>query len=222
MLSDPGQFAEADLERGGVMLGRIYDALAPQDPIAKRLNAAFGNAVEAVRPTPDQPVRSEWKKALLLGELDDLRALAPGDITKHRSADEIFGPVPDDAARISRTIRIDPAQTRWHSTGLYAPPGELITITVPEAVHASGIVVRFGGHTDNIAVRPAWKRPPEVHWQYPLNANEVEAASPFGGALYIDVGSGNRADPPFEIISMVLLRRPSLFGETSDEDWMAV
>ena len=26
-----------------------------EDPVAKRLDAAFGNAVEAVRPTPDQP-----------------------------------------------------------------------------------------------------------------------------------------------------------------------
>ena len=221
MLSDPDQFAETDLERGGIMLGRIYDALSPEDPITKRLGAAFGDAVEAVRPTPDQPVRSEWKKALLLGELDDLRALAPGDITKHRSADEIFGAVPDDAARISRTIRIDPAQTRWHSTGVYAPPGELITITVPEAVQGNGIVVRLGGHTDNIAVRPAWKRPPQVHWQYPLNANEVEAASPFGGAIYIDVGVANRETAPFELTINGAVEAPFfILGETTDEDWV--
>ena len=99
------------------MLGRIYDALSPEDPITKRLGAAFGDAVEAVRPTPDQPVRSEWKKALLLGELDDLRALAPGDITKHRSADEIFGAVPDNAAR-TRTFALI-AQTG--TPPVYAP-----------------------------------------------------------------------------------------------------
>ena len=126
----------------------------------------------------------------------------------------------DDAARISRTVRIDPAQTRWHSTGVYAPPGELITITVPEAIQGSGIVVRFGGH-GQYRCAAAWKRPPEVHWQYPLNESEVEAASPFGGALYIDVGVANRETPPFEITINGAVEAPFfVLGETSDEDWI--
>ena len=56
--------------------------------------------------------------------------------------------LPAGAPRVTRTLRIDTAVPRWHSTGLYAAPGETITVTVPQAAAAMGLKVRIGAHTD--------------------------------------------------------------------------
>ena len=220
MLDDPNAFDAAEKERGGALLGKIYDALAPVDPLTQRLDAAFGDAVDSIRPTPAAPVTSAWEKALLTREIGLLRRRPANELSAHRSADAVFGRISEDAPRIRRVITIDPRYTRWHSTGLYGAPGELITATIPAEVQDAGIVLRFGGHTDNISVRDEWKRPPQVHWSWPLDSDEVVAASPFGGALYIDVGTENREQEPFDVVLEGAVAAPQfVLGETSDEDW---
>ena len=221
MLDDPDAFNAAEKERGGALLGKLYDALSPGDPLTHRLDAAFGDAVDSIRPTPAAPVTSAWEKALLTREAGLLGNRPANELSAHRSAEAIFGHISDDAPRIRRVITIDPTQTRWHSTGLYGVPGELITATVPADVQDAGILLRFGGHTDNISVRDEWKRPPKVHWSWPLDSNEVLAASPYGGALYIDVGTENREREPFEVVLEGAVAAPQfVLGETSDEDWI--
>jgi len=221
ILEDPAMINESTLERGGVLLDRIYDTLAPNDPWARRLDARFGDAIDGIRPTPENPEGAVWNQALLGRELDFLRALAPEDIVAHRTAEDVFGEIPDDAPRVRRVIQIDPAQTRWHSTGLYGVPGELIIATVPAENTNAQFLLRIGGHVDNISPRDEWKRPPEVHWSWALDAERVMAASPFGGALYIDVGTNHRDMDPFEIIIEGAVEAPYfVLGETTDEAWI--
>ena len=82
---------------------------------------------------------------------------------------------------------------RWHSTGLYAAPGELVKVTVPVAVATSGgFHVRVGAHTDGIWPRPEWKRMPEISRRFPVSAVSTLVANAFGGLIYVEVP--NNAD----------------------------
>ena len=49
MFDAPEQFDAETLSRGGVLFGRIYDALAPDDPIADRLDLAFERGIANIR-----------------------------------------------------------------------------------------------------------------------------------------------------------------------------
>ncbi|MEE2786674.1 MAG: M60 family metallopeptidase, partial [Myxococcota bacterium] len=220
MFDAPEQFDAETLSRGGVLLGRIYDALPPDDPIAYRLDLAFERGIADIRPTPATPVTSSWDKAMLRREYTKLQALPPNEITAHRVADAVYGGIPDNAPRVGRVVNIDPTVTRWHATGMYAAPGEVVTLSVPNRVIDAGMRLRIGGHTDDIGVRDSWSRPPKVHWHYAIDAPQIQAASPFGGALYIDVGTSNQGVEPFAALIDDAVEAPYfVLGETSDDAW---
>ncbi len=223
VLADPGGAEAAVRGRAGVLLDRIFDALQPDDPLARRLDAALDGAFAAVSPTPGNPVDDPWDKALLDREDSQLRALAPADVPAHRSADALYGPVPDDAPRIARRVVIDPAVTRWHAVGLYAPPGELIEVEVPQEALDADFRLRINGHTDDMSPRDTWLRPPRVHWSAPLDGPRIDLSNPFGGTIYIDVGTTARDRAPFELIVHGGVEQPwFVLGRDTDADWAAV
>ena len=121
--------------------------------------------------------------------------------------------------RNSRVVNIDPTVTRWHATGMYAAPGEVVTLSVPNRVIDAGMRLRIGGHTDDIGVRQLVTTA-MVHWHYAIDAPQIQAASPFGGALYIDVGTSNQGIEPFAALIDDAVEAPYfVLGETSDDSW---
>ena len=113
----------------------------------------------------------------------------PADsVRAHPAADDFPGPVPDDAPRITRSLTINTTVPRWHSTGLYAAPGELVTVTVPPRVaRVGGFRVRIGAHNDRIWHLSEWKRIPEISRYFPISAIKTPVANAFGGLIYVDV-----------------------------------
>ncbi len=112
----------------------------------------------------------------------------PESVRAHPAAMDFPGPVPADAPRLMRSLTIDTAVPRWHSTGLYAAPGELVTVTVPAAVaEAGGFRVRVGVHSDGIWSRPKWERMPEISRRFPITATKNLVANAFGGLIYLEV-----------------------------------
>ena len=106
----------------------------------------------------------------------------------HPRAADFPGPVPDNAPRITRSLTINTTIPRWHSTGLYAVPGELVTVTVPAKVaKASGFHVRVGAHSDRVWHRSEWKRMPEVSRRFPISTAKTLVANAFGGLIYVEV-----------------------------------
>ena len=106
----------------------------------------------------------------------------------HPSAADFPGPVPADAPRLERSFTIDTDVPRWHSTGLYAAPGELVTVTLPaEAATIGGFQVRVGAHTDGIWHRSEWKRVPEISRRFHVSAATTLVANAFGGLIYVEV-----------------------------------
>ena len=130
------------------------------------------------------------------------------------------GPVPDDAPRITRSLIIDTAVPRWHSTGLYAAPGELVTVTVPaEVAKAGGFRVRVGAHSDRIWHQPEWTRMPEISRRFPISTTKTLVANAFGGLIYIEVPSD--ADLGSVIVEIEGAVAAPLFvlGETDPVAW---
>lgn len=111
----------------------------------------------------------------------------PGSVTAHPQAERFFGEIPNNAHRVRCRVMVDTSISRWHSTGLYALPGEVVTVEVPEQWVGKGLSIRLSGHHDAIGRRGQWLRPPQsVSVRKPLDAETVEIASRFGGPVYID------------------------------------
>lgn len=97
------------------------------------------------------------------------------------------GVVPEGAKRVERTVTVDTSIPRWHSTGLYAAPGDLITIHAPDPAVNAGLRVRINAHTDQLWGHPKWDRSPQISRQFPIASATTEAANAFGGLIYLDV-----------------------------------
>lgn len=165
-------------------------------------------------------------------------------ITAHPSADFFPGNVKPDARQIRKAVHIQHQQIRealvpivsrlgysgsWsdniYSTGLYAPPGKCIEITIPAALADKKINVQIGAHSDNLGVWMAaqedWRRMPLIVKESRLRQTTTKVASPFGGLIYI-TASPKSASWDGEII--IDGGVPSLYyeaGKTTDEEWAA-
>ncbi len=120
-------------------------------------------------------------------ELREMKDLPPDKLQAHALAAEFPGAVPADAERVNRTIEIDTSVPDWHSTGLYAAPGEIITVTVPDKAAGEKLKVRIGCHSDTLWDKAEWKRCPDICRAYFVNTAQTHAANAFGGLIYVVV-----------------------------------
>jgi enhancin-like peptidase M60 family/peptidase M60-like protein len=153
-----------------------------------------------------KPLRPEHALArvLLALELDRLPSLPVHQVRAHPSAAVFPGVVPDSAPRATRRVMIDPGIPGWHSTGLYAPPGSRLEVSIPENATALGFALRIGAHKDRLWHKPTWKRAPEISLQRPLIESHTQVASAFGGLVYVDVPRARNGDPiPVRIAGVV-------------------
>ena len=142
-------------------------------------------------------------------------------IPKFEAAVEFPGDVPEDAVRVSRNVEINTAIPDWHSTGLYAAPGDVITITVPEAAAARNVKfsVRIGALTDRLWHLPNWERCPEISLTAQLGQTVTQVVNPFGGHVYIVVPRNTPAESISVHIDGAVEAPYYVFGETTDEQW---
>ena len=142
-----------------------------------------------------QPLTQAQPLERLLLTLEVQRAMhLPANQVRALPAAAAFpGLVPDTAPRVTRTVQIDTGIPDWHSTGLYAAPGETVTVTVPSAAAKMGLQVRIGAHTDPLWQLAKWERAPEITRAFPIHAAYTRAANAFGGPVYIVVPSGCKA-----------------------------
>jgi hypothetical protein len=141
-------------------------------------------------PTAKKPLRTKTDavaRLVLTLQLEALKRQAPEQVKAHPAAAEFPGSVQADAPRVKREVAIDTKVPDWHSTGLYAAPGELLTVTIPENAAGKGLQVRIGAHRDHLWELDSWSRCPEITLHRPLNAMETKIASAFGGPVYIEV-----------------------------------
>ncbi|GLC59077.1 hypothetical protein PLESTB_001445200 [Pleodorina starrii] len=164
-------------------------------------------------------------------------AIRRGDIAGLRaslSAASYPGAVPTNASRISVNITINGTYNRppykfyyagwnepvWRSTGVYAPPGQLITITLrtPTAVK-QGLQVQIGAHTDDLTGKEQWFRVPIAFTRFALNSTVTTAGNPLGGLVFVLVPPGSKLGNVVVTISNVVQTPYFKLGETKAADW---
>ncbi|MBN2842260.1 MAG: M60 family metallopeptidase, partial [Sedimentisphaerales bacterium] len=155
-------------------------------------------------------------------ELIRLRNTPANKIQAHPAAATFPGNVADDAQTVTKTITIDLTTPRWHSTGLYARPGEPIHISLPDGFNTRQIKVRIGCHTDTIWQHDKWARMPEISTSTLLKDNNNIAANAFGGLIYIEV-PGRIAGGKIDITISNAVQAPYfVLGQTTNQQWQQI
>ncbi len=186
-----------------------------------RISAALQAPGVVKTPTPRTPVTADnvLGRLAVVQEFEGIGRLLPSAVAPHPTAASFPGAVAASAPRETRSVRIRTSRPRWHGTGLYAPPGELITVRVPAAVAGKGFAVRIGTHTDRLWSLASWTRHPEISFNQALLTTETRVANAFGGLIYIEVPVGTTvADFAVEIASAVAAPR-FVKGETTLAEW---
>ena len=162
------------------------------------------------------------------------QGLAASELPVHPSHVEFPGEVPANATRISRTMSIDGnqsglpsnfgySQARSHvrmTTGLYAAPGEVVTMTLPAEVVDSGTYVLVGAHSDSLWGKSQLHRHPQiVRWWY-VDEATMEVGNAFGGPIYIGIQPGSTLGD-FDITVSNAVKAPRyIHGETDVFQWL--
>jgi hypothetical protein len=219
---------KADLAQAAQTLMFACRALPAESPLMKRLQALAAQRTDLPLPSPAKPLRQADGLSRVLLTLKLLEAeQTPIDQLKANPAAKAFpGEVPASAPHVTRTILIDPRIPRWHSTGLYAAPGEMITVTLPAAAAGRKLRLRIGAHTDRTYHLAAWHRAPEISREFKLDQPEIRAANAFGGLIYIEVPEGPGAAPPpadaqpLQVTIAHAVRAPYfVLGKTTPQQW---
>jgi hypothetical protein len=176
----------------------------------------------SIVPTPERPIGMDNPLARLVVTLQvhDLKHLPPEKVQPHPAAKFFPGDVPKEAKRVKKVIEIDTGIPDWHSTGLYAAPGEVLTIRVPKEAAGKGLAVRIGAHSDTLWHLPTWRRCPEICRTFPIDKPEVKVANAFGGLVYIVVPRGCRLGKVQVEVDGAVEAPCFVLGRTPLDDWV--
>ncbi len=232
VVQNPGNYNSDQKDEAIAALDLVLSVLPQDDPTYQ---AIFNTVIDRARqltPTPSHGISDSVDKLALRWESDYIRQLPLDEITAHRTAVPVYGAVPDDAPRVTRTVSFDitkpavgthgtPFGNPWYSTGLYAAPGEIITLTVDPNVVGMGLKVKINGDKDNISGRPSYLRMPfGISREFALDKTTVRAGDAYGGLIFIvvphDVVTG-----PFHITISNAVEAPYfVLGRDTDQEWI--
>ena len=182
--------SSADAAQVSTTLGHAATALPPgEKSFLPLLHQLLSQHPAAVVPTHEHPIlKADTAARLLLSlQINDSKNLPASEVKAHPASLVFPGAVPDDARPVTRPVNIDTRVPGWHSLGLYAAPGALITVEIPFSAAHKGLSVRIGAHTDTLWDLDRWERAPEITRVFPLNDASTPAANAFGGLVYLVV-----------------------------------
>lgn len=214
---------EEQKKEAGRALVSALEILPDDEPLRGDINALFQTRSGVVQATPQSPVSDSLDQSVLAWEADMLVRTPVAEVVAHPTAQAVYGTIPAGADRSSRTVLVNTDKRRWLSTGMYAEPGEVVTITVPAQLLNQGYAIQLGGHVDNVSGRTEWRRIPfGIARSFPLDATTIQVASAFGGAIYLDVGTGSPPNLGAIGITMAGAIQAPMFvlGETTNAEWL--
>ncbi len=206
-----------DPAAAGVVIAALRDCPA---------NTTFAKTVESVTrgvdikvPTATNPVRDRdgtSRLAILL------RSIGKSPSPKvDPSATSFPGPVPSTARRATKSVLIPVHDAQWASTGVYAAPGETISLSVPETLRDAGLTLQIGVHSDTLWHLDQWLRHPAIVVRTPIKGVTAELSSPFGGLVVIDVPRALGMPPQRVTLGNVIASPRFVLGETTVSQWQA-
>lgn len=154
-----------------------------------KLQALIGQQGPTAGPSLQQPLTLEnpvGRIACVLQNVEMRRAPVE-QLRPHPAAASFPGSVPPEAPRVEKVLTLDTSIPDWHSTGLYAAPGEAVEVTIPADAVGAGLGLRIGAHTDTFWHHDRWNRFPEISCATLLKQATTRFGNPFGGILYLTV-----------------------------------
>ncbi len=232
-LLDPANRAEPQrvsaLSRGATLNGR---ELADFLTAFHELRGELGPII----PTKEFPIRpAEQILPAAIIRLEDHfnQILPPEQLWPIDAAGDYPGLVPEEAPRITRTIKIDGNYRGWlggrvsghwfigekRSTGLYAPPGKVVTVSVPPEFVRKGVTVSIGAYWGNITDKAEWWRYPRLLRSFVMSQPERRVANGLGGLITIGIPRDARLGSFDVTISGAVAAPLYVHGQTTLDEW---
>ena len=222
VLATPSDYTETEQRILGEMTRRLLQVLEDDDVLRTQVELALEARSDGLNPTPSTPVTDPVDKATLTYLSNELATMPVDELVKHPLAETLYGIVPDDAPRTSAVVSIDTDRPRWQPTGLYAAPGETVTVTVPPSWLDRGYRIRINAHTDDISPRSSWERPPVVHRAFPITAETTVVGNAFGGLIFIDFGRTPPVEGQMDVSVDGAIEAPFfVLGRDTNVEWNA-
>ncbi|MEZ0230939.1 MAG: M60 family metallopeptidase, partial [Planctomycetota bacterium] len=173
---------------------RAAVTLPASDRLLRPRIAELAKKSPAPVPSPERPVATKDALARLLVALDvcAARTAPPAALEASPAASTFPGAVAVETPRVTETVLLDASARGWLSTGLYAAPGEKVTVTLPADWVGKGLKLRIGAHTDELWGHEKWTRSPAVSRSFALGEATTTVASAFGGLVYVEAGAVRR------------------------------
>jgi Ca2+-binding RTX toxin-like protein len=222
----PDNYSAATQRQAAFIAEGLLAALPTSDPLYQQVVAMLQSRSAGLSATPATPVSNPLDKSVLTWEARQLLATPPENVTAHHTAAAVYGEIPSNAPRVTRTVTLNLKQTElrteWHSTGLYAAPGELIRITVPAKAADKGLRVRLSGHEDDLSGLDEWHRIPfGISRTFTISSTTTLAAGAFGGAIYFEVPSNTAPLGFVDVTIQGAIEAPYfVLGQTADTTWI--
>jgi len=120
------------------------------------------------------------------------------------AASDYPGKVDEGVERVSHTFTMSGVYKGWlegrnaggwaakemRPTGIYAPPGEVVTVTLPARLAGEGFEIVIGSYNGHLRNRDSWHRYPDWQVKVPVASRVTEASSGLGGLVTIRVPRG--------------------------------
>jgi hypothetical protein len=161
------------------------------------------------------------------------QSLPAGKMYAIPAAADYPGAVPDKAPRINRNLTIDGDWRGWLSgrgaaawaakemrpTGLYAAPGEVITVNAPAEIAGKGFEVVIGSYGGGLDNREKWERYPRLQRSVEINGPVTTISSGLGGLVTIRVPKDAKAGPLAFSLSGGVAAPVYVAGKTDLKQW---
>lgn len=163
------------------------------------------------------------------------QTLSAGRLYPVAAANDYPGAVPADAPRLEKSLTLDGTWRGWLSgrgaagwtakemrpTGLYAAPGEVITVTAPSEIAGEGFEVVIGAYNGNLANRDKWERYPRLQRSVEIKGEVTTISNSLGGLVAIRVPRGaQHGSLDFHLAGGVAAPL-YIAGETDLSEWRA-
>ena len=79
----------------------------------------------------------------------------------------------------------------WMSTGMYAPAGEVINITIPQTMVNQGASILIGAHSDSLWSKTTLDRHPKITRGWSIKNTSIQVGNSFGGPIYVTIPVGS-------------------------------
>lgn len=217
--------SKGDLAQVSATLTNAAGSVPGDDKILlPRVHALIAGQGAAAVPMPKHPLGLDNPIGRIACVVENVEMhRTPVEKLKANPAAEGFpGAVPADAKRVDRTVEVDTSVPGWHSTGLYAAPGEAIEVTLPASAVSAGLGLRIGSHTDTLWGLDKWSRFPEISYATALKRQTTRFGNPFGGIVYVECGRRARAGKVNVEIKGAVQMPLFVLGKTSLDEWKRI